>query len=157
MPKIELTRGQTARVDKEDFDFLSKWSWFARPRGYAGRSMKNPSRTIHMHRVILERKIGRKLEDDEVVDHINGITNDNRRINLQVANQSINNIKKSRQKNNTSGYRGVSYYKASDKWQGYISKDGKRIHLGHFSTPEDAHSAYLGARECLYHGVIVRS
>ena len=44
--------------------------------------------------------------------------------------------------NNTSGYRGVSFYKKSNKWLSYISLNNKRIHLGCFHTALEAAKAY---------------
>ncbi len=63
-------------------------------------------------------------------------------------------------RNNTSGYKGVSYHKKSQKWQAAIQVDGRKKHLGVFATAEDAGRAYdaaarneacaipLGARVC---------
>ena len=49
-------------------------------------------------------------------------------------------------RSNTSGYRGVSYYKPTNKWHASIEikQGGKRkaIHLGYFDTPEAAALAY---------------
>ena len=44
--------------------------------------------------------------------------------------------------NNTSGYRGVSYYKSRDKWTAKITVNNKLIHLGYFKTALDAAIAY---------------
>lgn len=46
----------------------------------------------------------------------------------------------------TSEYKGVNYHKAEKRWVARISVQGKRIHLGYFSTPELAHEAYLAAQ-----------
>jgi hypothetical protein len=46
---------------------------------------------------------------------------------------------------NTSGYRGVSFIKAHGKWRAAISVDGKKKHIGYFSTAEEAHRAFLAA------------
>jgi hypothetical protein len=45
-------------------------------------------------------------------------------------------------KDNTSGYRGVSWEKTSQKWGAYIRRQGKRQFLGFFETPEEAAAAY---------------
>ncbi len=44
-----------------------------------------------------------------------------------------------------SGYRGVNYHKAHQKWQASIQRDGKRQHLGLFATAEEAAMAYDAA------------
>lgn len=43
---------------------------------------------------------------------------------------------------NTSGFRGVCWNKAINKWQVYLSIKGKRIHIGCFDTPEEGAIAY---------------
>lgn len=45
----------------------------------------------------------------------------------------------------SSRYRGVSWKKAIEKWRAYINKDGRRLHLGYFSSEEDAAYAYDAA------------
>jgi len=45
-------------------------------------------------------------------------------------------------RNNTSGYRGVGWHKAKNKWRAYISLQGKYKHLGLFTCKEDAARAY---------------
>lgn len=42
------------------------------------------------------------------------------------------------QKNNTSGYAGVSYQKSIKKWFSYVWVDRKRINLGYYKTAEEA-------------------
>ena len=49
-------------------------------------------------------------------------------------------------KNNTSGYTGVSLMK-SGKYRAYINFQRKQFHLGSFDTPEDAAAAYRDAKE----------
>lgn len=48
-------------------------------------------------------------------------------------------------KDNTSGYRGVSWDKGTRKWAAYIRRNGKRQFLGLFETPEAASAAYCEA------------
>ena len=45
-------------------------------------------------------------------------------------------------KNNTSGYKGVSYYKKTGKYIALISINKKQIHLGYFLTPVEGAIAY---------------
>ena len=45
---------------------------------------------ISIHRIIMEFLVGRKLESDEVVDHINGNTIDNSFSNLRLVTQAQN-------------------------------------------------------------------
>lgn len=50
------------------------------------------------------------------------------------------------QKNNTSGYKGVSYHKGTKMWSAVIGYKKKRYHLGYYHTPEEAHRAVEEAR-----------
>lgn len=53
-------------------------------------------------------------------------------------------------KNNKSGYRGVSLNKRTNRYAADITFKGKRYHLGEFDTAEEAHDAYLKAKEELH-------
>ncbi len=78
------------------------------------------------------------------VDHINGIKNDNRILNLRDIPNAYNNQNLHKpKKNNTSGYLGVSYRKDRNKYEAAISVDNKRIYIGSFNTAEEAHEAYV--------------
>lgn len=46
------------------------------------------------------------------------------------------------QSNNTSGYRGVTYYRNYEKWLAQICINGKSKNLGYFNSPIDAAVAY---------------
>lgn len=76
------------------------------------------------------------------LDHINGIRNDNRIENLRECTNTENNRAVGIKKNNTSGYKGVTFNKASGKFYAYIRVDYKRIHLGVWESPTDAAKAY---------------
>lgn len=84
------------------------------------------------------------------IDHIdgNGLNNDIE--NLRAANHGQNQHNKGTQKNNTSGFKGVSWHKRDKKWQAFIKFDGKKRYLGSFDTPEAAHEAYKAAATKLH-------
>jgi hypothetical protein len=91
----------------------------------------------------------------KVLDHINGNSKDNRIENLRVATHSQNMHNQGIRKNNTSGAKGVSYNKTSNKWYTYISLLGKRIGLGYHDDFEFADLVATEARD-LYHGQYAR-
>jgi hypothetical protein len=73
------------------------------------------------------------------VDHINHDRSDNRWLNLRMASQPDNAKNRKMNSNNSSGFRGVSWYKPSGKWMAYINTaPGKRKNLGYFDTILDA-------------------
>jgi hypothetical protein len=75
------------------------------------------------------------------VDHINRDKSDNRWANLRPASRRENEGNKGLLSNNTSGHRGVSWYKRTRKWSAKGKRDGRQIHLGYFDTLEEAAAA----------------
>lgn len=144
MKKVELTQGQYALVDDEDYPIISATKWYAlftpRTKKYYARrntSLGNKKRGFSlMHQFILG------VKGSIIVDHINGDTLDNRKVNLRIVNYSQN-VQNSRiRKDNKSGYRGVSFYKKNKKWGAKIGYNNKYFFLGLFPTAEKASEAY---------------
>lgn len=145
MKKIPLTQGQFALVDDEDYMWLSQWKWFAHRKGvaftfYAMRMVQEKGRQIlcRMHREILGLKFGDKRQSDH--ENLHGL--DNQRRNLRICTQAQNQQNQSLSKNNTSGYKGVSWHKTKKKWQSRIGSKSGRICLGHFDDKVKAAKAY---------------
>lgn len=76
------------------------------------------------------------------IDHINGVRNCNIFANLREATTAQNNINVGIRKDNTSGYKGVTWRKSTNRWLAQASINGKVTHLGSFKTPELASKAY---------------
>lgn len=85
------------------------------------------------------------------IDHINGNRADNREANLRLANNFQNSANRLRQKNNTSGYKGVSLHRKTGKWQATARLGGCLRYLGLFASASEAHAAYVSATR-QYHG-----
>ena len=81
------------------------------------------------------------------IDHINRVKDDNRFCNLRDVARLENELNKGIQKNNTSGYKGVSFQKQSGKWEAYVCSQRKKKSLGVFATPE------LAAQARANHGI----
>jgi len=103
-------------VDAHWVPFLSRWHWTANEkepgRFYAYRSIHGGKKHVHMHRVVLEGKLGRHLEKGEEADHIDGNTLDNREANLRMATRQQQMMNCAKRKTNgsrglTSQYKGV--------------------------------------------------
>jgi hypothetical protein len=138
MKEIKLSQGKVALVDDGDFEWLNQWRWAAHKNGYVFyvvRVVYTPTpKTIQIHRLITNAPKGM------VVDHINGDGLDNRRENLRLCTVAENNKNRRRNSNNTSGYKGVR--RDTYKYKAAIKSENKLIHLGMFSSPEDAARAY---------------
>lgn len=78
----------------------------------------------------------------EHLDHINGVKDDNRWVNLREVTQQQNMFNKSSERNSSSKYKGVHFHKVSRKWQTKISINKKPVHVGLFETEEEAALAY---------------
>lgn len=72
------------------------------------------------------------------IDHINHNRLDNRDENLREVTSQGNNKNKSIHINNTTGMTGVTWDKHYKKWRSTIGVNSRRVHLGRFSSFEDA-------------------
>jgi hypothetical protein len=77
------------------------------------------------------------------VDHINGLTQDNRIINLRLATRSQNKMNSRIYSSNTSGFKGVSFDSERNLWSASAKVNGKAKKIGRFKTPEQASDAYI--------------
>lgn len=136
---IALTRGQIAIVDAADYDWLMQWNWHAAitANGFYARRIEPVNRFIYMHRAIM----GASAEIE--VDHIESDKMlDNRRSNLRLATSAQNQCNTKRRTDNTSGYKGVSWYKRDAMWRASVQVAGNTIFLGSFTSNVDAAHAY---------------
>lgn len=130
--------------DEDDFDLVASYKWRVSTQGYVtylkyekGQKPKG----LYLHRMILG-----VTDKNELVDHKNHNTRDNRRCNIRRATAADNS------RNTTSygkcGYLGVHYHPG---WKGNrliyarITVNRKAIFLGSFPTVEDAALAYNNA------------
>lgn len=133
--KIDLT---SILLDREDEHLFGECNWYISPQGYvtSGGNTNLLFKDLLLHRVVLGAKKG------QFVDHINGNKLDNRRQNLRLCNQSQNGANTKMRKNNTSGYKGVTWITTANKWKAQIMINRKMYNLGLFGAPEEANLAY---------------
>lgn len=142
MREIPLTQGKVALVDDGDYEWLAQWKWCAaksqRGHFYAVRetSSQDGGKTLHMHRLIIAAPNGMD------VDHRDRDGLHNWRGNLRICTNSQNHANVPPSRANTSGYKGVSWYKRYGFWQAVIWHTGDRHHLGYFQTAKEAAHAY---------------
>lgn len=143
MKEIRLTKGKSTLVDDNDYENLSGWSWFLHSGGYAVRGNYNYKTKTNVV-VMMQNQIMEPC-GNLWVDHINGDKLDNRRVNLRFCSHSQNAVNKIVSKDNTSGYKGVSYRgneKRIKRWRAYIKQNRKQIFIGNYLTAEEAAKAY---------------
>lgn len=140
MKYIILNDNEKVKVDDSDYEYLSSFSWCFMKNKWSGGyvTRKDNRKTVYMHRMIMNAKKG------EQVDHINHDGLDNRRSNLRIVTQHQNNGNLRKSSHNTSGYKGVSFYKRVKEkpWSAYITNNRKKQHLGYFKTIQEAAIAY---------------
>lgn len=153
MKEIPLTRGKVALVDDDDHDLLmAMGKWCYAPCGYAARNilLANGKRTIiYMHRVIMGTPKG-AMTDHRDEDKLN-----NQKYNLRLCTKSQNQMNIRITLANSSGYKGVCWFKRGQKWKAQIMVNCKNIHLGYFTCPIEAAKAYNEAA-IKYHGEFAR-
>lgn len=136
--QIELTQGQVAIVDDDDYEWLSQWKWYAylskhTHSFYAARNgVKVPFHgTIYMAREIMKTPKGM------VCDHINHDTLDNRKENLRNVTNSQNLMnRKGAASNNKLGERCIRKEKKGFRVQ--VKVGGKYVYDKYFSSIEAA-------------------
>lgn len=143
---VKTRKGEQIIVDDSDLEAVSAHTWSIETSGYAVTNTPDPKRkgkyrVTKMHRLIMGFTHG----DKQYVDHINGDKLDNRRANLRPATNSQNLCNRKAPVSNRSGYKGVSFHKASSKWRATICQNYKYQHLGLFETAEQAADAYAKA------------
>lgn len=128
MSLIRLTQGHSAIVDDEFVSELSRTKW-CYSHGYAQR--RRNGKIEYMHRVIM----GHPLSE---VDHINRNRLDNRCENLRCADRITQCLNASLRSDNKSGYHGIFWNLANQKWRVLLKRNHVRYDVGCFVSLQDA-------------------
>src|SRR3990167_3664964 len=142
MRRIKLTQGKSVLVDNKYFNILNKYQWKYGCGGYAYRNIKNG--VVLMHRELIKTPKGFQT------DHINRNKLDNRIKNLRICTASQNQFNIQKWSHNSTGYRGIIFDKESSKFRVRVGINGKKIHIGRFSSLKIAVKAYRVAIKNLY-------
>ena len=134
-------------VDLADIEKVKYHKWrFSHGRVVTGQPAKGQQRELS--HIILD--IPRELDAVTIVDHINGDPRDSRRDNLRICTQAENLMNKKSMSTNTSGFIGVTYDAARNRWAPEIRAGYVRCHLGRYRTKAEAVFARLVAEELVF-------
>ena len=121
----------------------NKRAGYENPAGY--RIIQISGKNHKEHRLVWLIYYGSLPNSD--LDHIDRNKSNNNINNLRLATKQQNCYNKGKQKNNSAGFRGVTFYKKSNKFQAQIQINYKKIHLGLFTDINDAIQARKDAEQ----------
>jgi len=146
--------GHDVIIDDDDIDRVTAMAWHIEKLSFRSGFIyfrhtynKGPVRAVLLHRFIA----GSTKGDGMVVDHIDRNPLNNSKSNLRKCTKGQNNRNVAKRKTNTSGYKGVIWYKKYNKWSAQIKVNGKHHSLGYFDDPAKAYEAYCEASK-KFHG-----
>ena len=131
-------------IDTEDLDRIKNHNWCGGWRkGYQNRHYIQYSEyqgTINgkpKYKSILLHKFIMDVWDKRKVDHINHDSLDNTRKNLRVIENKLNLLnRKSKNSNNKSGFRNVSWHERDNRWVVQLQVEGKNTILKRFKKDQ---------------------
>jgi hypothetical protein len=112
------------------------------------RQIRVDGKLYYEHRLVWMYVHGRWPEG--TIDHKNGDRVDNRLSNLRQETYGENNTSRKKRKDNTSGYRGVSWHTSSRKWLAMIAVGGQQRYIGVFDSIEAARDAYRNSAKLAF-------
>jgi len=133
-------------IDTEDLEKVKSWGirWYAKRDKYnklyyvMGTKWEVVNNKPKLVTYCLHILLGNGKKGYHV-DHINNDPLDNRKENLRVATVSNNTRnRKSKNTNNTSGYRNVCWIESKRQWVVQLHINGKNERLGYFDNVDDA-------------------
>ena len=149
--KIKLSQDKITLVDDEDYEWLSQYNWhlYTRKKSetiYANTNIyiNNKRTTKKLHNLLINPSKGFE------VDHIDRDGLNNQKENLRIVTRSQNCINRSKFRNTTSKFKGVTWHKDNKKWLAQIRLNKKKYYLGEFINEIDAAKAYNKAAKKLH-------
>ena len=120
-------------------------------RGYKGYlQVEIDGKPDRVHRVIWSYVNG-QIPKGMMIDHVNGVTDDNRITNLRLVTNSQNQQNRHcAQSNNKLGIKGVSFVPRLGKFEASIQSGGKKTLVGFFESAIDAAKAYALAAASIH-------
>lgn len=133
----------TSKLKRAD-EFPNTWcaAWSKRGKRYyvVGRISNGDDKQERLHRYVAE------APDGMDVDHKNLNTLDNTDDNLRIVTEAANQQNRAVSRRSTTGFRGVTWLKNSNRWRVRFQLGGVTKHVGYFDTLEEADEAARKAR-----------
>ncbi len=149
-------RGQTvvahALVNDDIAEVVNRYSWSMCGKYVGGW---DGSKVVYLHHFVYRALYGFTPDRGNDIDHIDGDKLNCLDSNLRRVPRSFNNANAGKQKNNTSGYKGVCWHKQRNRWLASVSQNNRSTYIGLFDTKEDAARAVNVAYRRLFPGVAV--
>lgn len=164
-PSIDLVReclreedGRLYWLKRPRHHFKREPDWRTWNSSWSGKEAGSPSgeKGKRRWRVVLNRfgiyryQIVWAFHKDEwrsLLDHENRNQLDDRIENLRSVTHSLNHANRPINKNNRSGFKGVSWHSQAGRWAARVMVNRKNVYLGLFDDPAEAHQAYLKAAQ----------
>lgn len=139
--RLYTAQGDAFWVDLADLECVSGLAWQTQKHGHVYRRYRDGSaiRVEYLHRRLLNPP------SDKVVDHIDGDGFNNRRSNLRICTHAENAANRGPEHRSSTGFVGVEKLKRGG-FKARMRVEGRLVHLGVFSTAEEASAAYREAR-----------
>ncbi len=145
---IKLNDEYTTIVNSDTFERLrlDRFKWRPQVHKRAGKvyAVAYCGTMISLHRLITGAVKG------QFVDHINGNGLDNRDENIRIATSRQNRANSQANRDNKSGFKGVTWARTSRKWMAQIVNEGQKYYLGVFAHAKRAALAHDRAALALH-------
>lgn len=140
-------------IDDEDYERIKEINWkpITTHQGilYFYANLPITKKFISLHRFIMN------AEKEDVIDHKDNNHLNFHKSNLRKCTNSQNAMNKKKKKDGKNQFKGIHKKVNQVKYEAYIYINYKKIILGYFSNPEEAHQAYCKAAK-KYHGEFAR-
>jgi hypothetical protein len=123
--------GEEFYFDLEDYELIKDYCWFISEKDYICTNTRH-KKHLKMHRLVMN------AQKNEEVDHKKHNTHDNRKSELRKVTSSQNNMNAKLAKNNSTGYKGITFDIEKNKFRARITCNKKVYHLGYFENIENA-------------------
>ncbi len=126
------------KIDTKNLDLILSFKRYISINSSGYPYMNWKGKELFLHRLIVGLPQNYDKETQLISEHINGNRLECTEDNLRICQKNLNPINCKIYKNNTSGYKGVTWIKKLNKWQVNLQYNKKNIYLGVYKNLEDA-------------------